>query len=143
MATKDIITEDMKSAMKSKNKVKTSVLRMILSEMKYAAAAKDASIELSEEDAIAVVKSYHKRLTKSLADYPEGEKQDQIKAEIEIVACYLPKMASEEEILAVIDEILKNHENPQFGQLMKEVIEKLSGNADGKLVSSLVKSRLS
>ena len=128
--------------MKAKDKLRTSVLRMLLSEMKYAAAASDASAELPEEDAIAVVKRYHKRLTKSLDDFPEGEKRDEVRAELKIVSDYLPQMASEEEIGSAIDEILQNEENPNFGQVMKMVMAKFAGNADGKLISSLVKSRL-
>ena len=110
--------------------------------MKYAAAATDASVELSDEDALAVIKRYHKRLTKSLVDFPEGEKQDEIKKEIEIITDYMPKMASKEEIEAAVDEILKGADAPQFGVVMKQVMERFGKSADGKTISAVVKQKL-
>jgi uncharacterized protein YqeY len=143
VSLKQNITDDIKTSMKARDKQKTSVLRMILSEMKYAAAATNAQDELSDEAAMKVIKSYHKRLTKSLPDFPDGDKKDAIKEEIHIVDQYMPKMASEEQVDAVIDELLQNSEDRQFGVLMKQVMAKLGDCADGKVISARLKQKLS
>ena len=64
------IQDDVKTAMKAREKEKVSVLRMILSELKYELAKMEAS-ELSDDQTIKICSTYHKRLDKSLADFPE------------------------------------------------------------------------
>jgi uncharacterized protein YqeY len=142
MALKDQINEDLKTAMKAKDKDKTSVLRMILSEIKYAQAAVNVHQDLPEGEVQTVVATYQKRLVKSLDDYPEGEKRTQIQCEIAIVEHYLPKKAGTEEVKRAIDEVLSATTDRNFGPLMKEVLAKLGGGGDGKVVSQLLKEKL-
>jgi uncharacterized protein YqeY len=145
MSLKNRINEDLKTAMKAKDKEKVSVLRMIVSEMKYAAAQVNVHQELSDEEVAKVVGSYHKKLTKSLDDYPEGEQRSQIKHEIEIVEGYLPKKASEAEVLEVIEKVLSQdqaNKDKNFGILMKSVMEILGASADGRMVSKLLKEKV-
>src|SRR4051812_4874627 len=120
--------------MKARDKDRTSVLRMILSEVKYAAAAVNIHAELGEDEVAKVVGVYYKRLDKSLADYPEGEKRAQIALEMKIVAEYLPQKATPEQTSAAIDAVLAGTSDRTFGPLMKEVLAKLGSGADGKLV---------
>ncbi len=142
MALKDQINEDLKNAMKAKDKEKTSVLRMILSEIKYAQAAVNVHQDLPEAEVQKVVATYHKRLVKSLDDYPEGEKKNQIQSEIAIVDQYLPKKAGADEVKRAIEEVLKSTSDRTFGPLMKEVLAKLGSGGDGKVVSQLLKEKL-
>ena len=142
MALKDRINEDLKAAMKAKDKERLSVLRMILSEIKYAQAAVNVHLDLPEPDVIKVVSTYQKRLTKSLDDYPEGEKRAQINAEIAIVDDYLPKKVGADEIKKAIDEVLQATSERAFGPLMKEVLARLGSGGDGKVVSQLLKDKL-
>src|SRR5437870_4040381 len=100
MNLKEKLSEDMKSAMKAKEQKKLMVLRMILSEIKYAQAATNAHTDLPEADVLKVVEGYAKKLEKGLGDFPEGEKKDEIRSEIDIVRAYLPKKASEAETRA-------------------------------------------
>lgn len=142
MSVKGRLTEDMKTAMKAHDKARLSVIRMILSEMKYAQAAIDIKKELSEEEALKVVTTYQKRLVKSLEEFPDEEKRAPIRAEIKVVDEYLPKKASEAETVAAIDQVMAGTADRTFGPLMKEVLAKLGAGADGKLVSQLLKARL-
>jgi len=142
MGLKDKIASDMKTAMKSKEKEKISVLRMVLSEIKYAQAAVSMSEELPEDAVLKVVNGYHKKLSKSLKDYPEGEQKKKIEEEIVIIEAYLPKKATEEEVGAAVDKLIQEGGDKPFGVLMKEVLAVFGTSADGGLVSKIIKSRL-
>jgi uncharacterized protein YqeY len=139
---KDQISDDLKNAMKAKDKDKTSVLRMILSEIKYAQAAVNVHQDLPEAEVQKVVATYHKRLVKSLDDYPEGERRTQIQSEIVIVDHYLPKKAGPDEVKKAIEEVLGSTADRNFGVLMKEVLSRLGSGGDGKIVSQLLKEKL-
>lgn len=142
MSLKERINEDLKTAMKSRDKDRTSVLRMILSEVKYAQAAVNIHQELPDDEVTKVVSTYFKRLEKSLSDYPEGERRTAIQSEMKIVEDYLPKKASADDTNKAIDQVLAGTADRTFGPLMKEVLARLGGGADGKLVSQLLKQRL-
>jgi hypothetical protein len=128
--------------MKAKDKVRLSVLRMILSEIKYAQASVNAQDKLPDAEVVKIAGTYHKRLTKSLADFPGGEKKQEIQNEIDIVGEYLPKKATPEEVEAAIDQIISTTDDKNFGVLMKAVLANLGSAADGKLVSQLLKKKL-
>ena len=128
--------------MKARDKERTSVLRMLLSEIKYTQAAVNVHAELPEAEVLKVVGLYHKRMLKSLDDYPEGEKRDQIRSELGIVDEYLPKRASRAEVELVVDEVLRGTEDREFGPLMKQVLARLGTAADGKIVSEVLRPRL-
>ena len=135
------IQDDVKTAMKAREKEKVSVLRMILSELKYELAKMEAS-ELSDDQTIKICSTYHKRLDKSLADFPEKEQQDKIKSEMLIVESYLPKKADEEEVSAYVESMLAETDEKNFGILMKKVMAHFGKAADGKTISKILKSKL-
>jgi uncharacterized protein YqeY len=139
---KERINEDLKTAMKARSKERTSVLRMVLSEIKYAQAAVNVHQELPDDEILKVITAYHKRLTKSLDDFPEGERRDAVRGELKIIEEYLPRKAGADEVRKVVDEILKGTSERAFGPLMKEVLTRLGGAGDGKLVSQILKDRL-
>ncbi len=142
MSLKERINEDLKTAMKARDKNRTSVLRMLLSEVKYAQAAVNVHQDLPEEEVVKVVSSYHKRLTKSIDDYPEGERRDAIRSEIKIVDDYLPKKAGADEVKKMVEQVISGTAERNFGILMKDVMGRLGGSGDGKLVSQILKERL-
>ena len=142
MSLQHQIAADMKTAMKSKEKEKISVLRMLLSEIKYAQAAVSMSEELPDSEVLKVVNGYHKKLTKSLKDYPEGEQKKKIEEEIIIIDAYLPKKATAEEVVAVVDKLIQEGGIKPFGVLMKEVLAVFGTSADGAVVSKILKDRL-
>ena len=142
MAIKDKMLRDMKEAMKAKDILSRSTLRMLLSEIKYAQSAVNMKVDLDDDAVEKVIATYHKRLQKSLADYPDGDQKEKIKKEIKIVENYLPKQLTAKEIEKVVDMILKTQTKKDFGPLMKECLAQLKGAADGKVVSTILKDKL-
>ncbi|NDE14749.1 hypothetical protein EBZ80_07460 [bacterium] len=142
MGTREKINEDLKTAMKARDQKTVSVLRMIMSEIKYAQSAVNIHQELDEAAIMKVVASYQKKLAKAAEEFPDAEKKAEIFAEIAIVEKYLPKKAGPEETARAIDAVLATTTERTFGVVMKQVLAHLGGGADGKLVSELLKKRL-
>ena len=142
MGTREKINEDLKTAMKARDQKTVSVLRMIMSEIKYAQSAVNIHQELDEAAIMKVVASYQKKLAKAAEEFPDAEKKAEIFAEIAIVEKYLPKKAGPEETARAIDAVLAATTDRTFGVVMKQVLAQLGGGADGKLVSELLKKRL-
>ena len=140
------INEDLKNALKSGDKFKLSVLRMLKSALQLEAINKKADLE--DEDVFTVLKRQLKQRNDSLCEFVrlgKNEAAEDLKKEIEIINSYLPEEASIEEIEKVIEEAFKEL-NPtsmkEMGMVMKYVTEHLK-NADMTKVSSIVKERLS
>jgi uncharacterized protein YqeY len=142
LSLKAKISEDLKNAMKAKDKERLSVLRMLLSEIKYTQAAVNINAELSDDEVVKIISVYHKRLTKAMDDYPEGERRDAIRSELVIVDEYLPKKASEADVIKAIEATMKATDDRNFGTLMKAVMNSLGSGGDGKVVSALLKAKL-
>ena len=142
MELKKQIMLDMKQAMKEGNSLKKTTLRMLLSEFQYAQTAHSKDYVLTEEEAFKVVKAYHKKLDKSLKDYPDGEQKKQIAEELSIVSSYLPKAPSKEQTEKIVNEVINTTEEKNFGKLMKSCLARLGSNADAKLVSEVIKEKL-
>jgi uncharacterized protein len=142
MSVREKIQNDLKTAMKAQDKMTTSVLRMMLSDIKYLQAEVGVARSLTPEEELKAVAGYHKKMLKSLEQFPEGDKADEMKKEIQIVEQYLPKKLSEQEVQKVVAEVVKNSTETNFGLVMKAVMAKLGGQADGKMVSELIKNQL-
>ena len=139
------INEDLKNSMKTGDKFKLSVLRMLKSALQNEAINKKQ--ELTDEDVIVVLKRQVKQRNDSLKEYEQLGKQDTVltlKQEIEIINVYLPEEATLEQINNIVDEAFDKF-NPssmkEMGMVMKYVTENLA-NADMTKVSSIVKERL-
>lgn len=140
------IANDLKAAMKSGDKFKLSVLRMLKSALQLESISKKH--ELSDDEVMSVVKKQVKTRKDSIEEfkkYNKTEEVEKLEQEIEILNTYLPEEMSEEEISKVIDEVF-NELNPtsmkEMGMVMKELNAKIT-NADMSLVSKMVKERLS
>lgn len=143
MSLLETITGDLKQAMRDKDKLKTSVLRMVLSEFKYAMTSENAKEELlSDNEATKILVGYHKRLEKSLKDYPEGDKKKQIHDELAILQPYMPKRMSEDDLSKLVDETLAGQDETNFGVLMKTILAKHGSQVDPGQLSRLLKERL-
>jgi uncharacterized protein YqeY len=147
MALKDQLDADLKSAMRDKDTVKLSVVRMLKSAVKY------REIELMKplDDAgvLQVIASEIKRHKDSVEQFRAGNRQDLVdkeEAEIVILQAWLPPQLTEAEVRAKVDEavVRLNAQGPKdMGAVMKALLPEVQGKADGKLVSELVKARLS
>ena len=139
------INEDLKESLKSGDKFKLSVLRMLKSALQLEQINKQK--ELTDDDVCSVLRKQVKQRNDSLNEFSRLGKEDVVNSlqqEIAIISTYLPQEATEEEINKVIDEAFENL-NPtsmkDMGGIMKYVTEHLK-NADMTKVSSKVKERL-
>ncbi len=142
----ELIANDLKNAMKSGDKFKLSVLRMLKSALQLDSISKKH--ELSDEEVLNVIKKQVKTRKDSIEEFKKYNKMEEVaklEQEIEILDAYLPEEMTEEEIKKVIDEVfedLKPTSMKEMGMVMKELNTKIT-NADMSLVSKLVKERLS
>ena len=139
------INTDLMNALKSGDKFKLSVLRMIKSALQLESI--NNKKELTDEVVISVLKRQVKQRNDSIKEYEElgkGEVVNDLKREIEIINEYLPEEASDEEVQKVVDDAFQEL-NPismkDMGKIMKFVTEHLV-NADMSKVSALVKNKL-
>jgi uncharacterized protein len=135
------LQEDMKAAMKSGQKERLSVIRMLISDVKNIDLAPK---KISEEEAVA---AYGKKLRKSVEEYEKlGKTAEvaQLKAELAVVEEYLPKKASAEETERLVEAFLA--ENPftekQMGQAMGIFMKKHGQQVDPGLANAAIKRRL-
>lgn len=142
MSTFQKISDDIKTAMKSGDHLRKNVLRMMLSDIKYAQAAINVHQQLDEQGVIKVITTYHKKLKKAYEDFPEGDKRKELLSEIAIVEEYLPKLMDVTEIAKVIDEIMASTSSRNFGELMKLTLSRLGSTAAPKDVSEILKKKI-
>ena len=141
------ILEDFKKAMKDKDVVRVATLSFLRSELKNVIIDKRQE-KLDDPDVIAVIRKQIKQRQDSIEQFEAGKRLDLVEKEtkeLEILKSYLPNALSEEKIKEIIDEIITSSalKGPQdMGKVMKELLPKLAGKADNKLVSELVKARL-
>ena len=141
------IGSDMIAAMKAKDKVRTTALRSLKSAVKYREI--DKKTELTEEDVIAVLSSTVKRHRDSIEQYQKAGRDDLVqieKLELEVALGYLPKQLEPEEIEKLVNEAIEESSASSpadIGKVMKAVMPKLKGRADGKIVKEIVARRLS
>ena len=144
--TKQIVA-DLTAAMKAQDANRTSTLRMVKAAMMNRQIEKGS--ELDDDDMQKLPRSLVKQRRDSIEQYEKAGRQelvDKEKAEIEVIETYLPQAASQEEIeQAVVAAIAETGASSMrdMGKVMKAVQAALAGkNADGKLVSEVVKSKL-
>ena len=107
----------------------------------------DQRKELSDQDIIAIIQKQIKEKKGALPEFEKGNRADlveQTKKEIEILMEYVPKELSEEEIKTIINENCEElgDKGANFGLVIKTVMSKVKGRADGSLVTKLVKEYL-
>jgi uncharacterized protein YqeY len=138
------LQSEMKECMKSGNKERLSVVRMLLNEVKNAQVNQPGGRDRlwSEAEIVALVASYHKNLVKTVAEFPV-DRQEPLKKEIAIVEDFLPRQMTLDEVKSFIKQELAQTTERNFGLLMKAMQPKLAGRADGKSISEALKASLS
>ena len=138
---KEQITQELKSAMKSRDSDKMRVLRMIKSSIKKFEV--DSMQEASDEDVLKIIAKEAKKVREAIDEYkdarPELAKEEE--KELKILLSYLPKQLTEDEVRNEIVKIVKevNATGPKdFGIVMKIAVSRLQGQADGKIINKLV-----
>ncbi len=148
MSKIDEVRSDMMAAMKAKDKDRKDTLSALLSALKNKAIDKRA--DLTAEEEVQVILKEIKQLKETMELTPEDRTDiiDECKARLLVLEEYAPKMMDESEIREVITGVLSDLgiESPSAkdkGRIMKELMPKVKGKADGKLVSEIVASFMS
>ena len=147
MSVFERINSDLVSAMKAGDKDRTVALRGLKSAIQYRKI--DKGSDLTDDEVIAVVSSTVKKHKDSIEQYDKAGRDDLVqeeKAQLEVALVYLPRQLEAEEIEKEVDEIIADvgASGPSdIGKVMKGIMPKLRGRADGKLVKEIVSRRLS
>lgn len=148
MLTQDI-AHDLTQAMKSREEPRLSTLRMLKAELQKLQADKGKGVEITDDDVHAVIRRLIKQRKDAAEQYKAGGAVDRAESElseIKILEPYLPKQIGDEEIDAMIAESAKEigASSPKdMGKLMKAVMSKAKGQADGSRVKERVTAFLS
>ena len=141
------ILEDLKNAMKSQDKKRLSVIRMV----KGAIQMEELNVkhELNDDEVIAIISKQIKSRKESILEFEKGGRDDlieQTKSEIVILEEYMPEQLSIDEVNKNIDEVfslVNPTSNSDMGRIMGELNKRLKGKTDMSTVSSIVKEKLS
>ena len=144
----DIISNDIKEAMKAKDKVALDTLRNIKKVLLEAKTAPGAGDTVSDDTAIKIIQKLVKQGKESAELYQSQNRpelaQEEL-AQVEVMTKYLPKQMSEDEVAAVLKEIIAQTgaAGPQdMGKVMGVATKQLAGKAEGKTISTIVKQLL-
>ena len=146
MSLKDRITQDVKDAMRAKDKPRLATLRLITAAIKQREV--DERIELDDTQVTLVLDKMVKQRRESIVQFEKAGRDDLIaieNSELEIITPYLPEQLGEDEINALIDAALEQtgaSSIKDMGKVMGQLKPQLQGKADMGAVSALIKARL-
>ncbi|MFC3745447.1 GatB/YqeY domain-containing protein [Paenibacillus sp. GCM10012306] len=146
MNLSDRLNEDMKQAMKSKDKFTLSTIRMVRSTIKYLEI--DLKRTLDDSEVLDILSREIKQRKDALQEFETAGRDElaaSTKAEIEIIIKYLPEQLSEEEIKVIVQQTIQEtgaSSKSEMGKLMSALMPKVKGRADGKLVNQVVQQFL-
>lgn len=146
MGLKEELLKELKSAMQEKDMIKKDTITMLRAAILQI--EKDTQKELSEEDMLTIVAKEVKKRRESLPEYEKAGRQDivdNLNKEISILEVYMPEQLSEDDIRKIVVETITEvgATSPKdMGKVMQGVRSKTAAQADGKLVSQIVKEEL-
>ena len=149
MGLQQQVMDQMKAAMKSKDKVALESLRAIKSALLLLQTETGNAVELSEDDEVKLVQKLVKQRKDSAAIYIEQGRQDLADpelAQIAVIEQFLPEQLSVEDVEKVVSQVIESTGATgmkDMGKVMGMVSKKLAGQADGKTISTIVKNKLS
>lgn len=147
MGLAERLDADLKQAMRDKDKIRLSTIRLIRTAIKNAEI--DQKRTLTDEDIMGVLNRELKQRRDSLQAFEDAARTDlvdQVKQEIAVLQDYLPAQLSEEEIRTIVVDTIAEvgaSAKKDMGKVMGALMPKLQGRADGKLVNQLVQQHLS
>lgn len=146
MSLLEQLTNDMKEAMKAKDKVTLGVVRMVKSSVSNEQIKLGHDLTADEE--LAVLSREMKQRVEELESYKDADREDlaeEIQGQIDVLKRYMPEQMSEEAVVAVVKETIAEvgaSSNADLGKVMGALMPKVKGKADGKLVNQTVQSLL-
>ncbi len=143
MSLKERLMDDLKVSMKEKDVVKKNAITMIRAAIKQIEV--DKRIELGDEEVSDIISKQLKEKKMAITEFEKGQRQDLIDLtndEINILLEYLPKQLSQEEVEAIVKDVISEGgytSMKDIGKIMKDVMPKIKGRADGNMVNQAVK----
>ena len=143
MSLKQVLLDDLKAAMKEKDNIKKNVITMVRAGILQI--EKDKKIELDDEGVLEVIAKAVKQRKDSIPDYERGDRPDlveNLKKEIEILMTYLPQQLSEDELDSIVAHTIYEvgaQSAKDMGRVMKALMPKVKGRADGSMVNNIVR----
>ncbi|WP_278902115.1 GatB/YqeY domain-containing protein [Dolosigranulum pigrum] len=147
MSVLDQLNQDMKAAMKAKDKAKLKTIRMLKASLQNEKLAKQD--DLTEQEELDILAREKKQRLDSLQEFKQAGRDDlvdEVEEELAIVAEYLPEPLSDNEVKEIVQSVIDsvNASGMQdMGKVMGAVMLKVKGRADGNFVSEVVKAKLS
>lgn len=150
MSLQTQITDDLKTAMKARDRERMGALRLLLASMKNAAvdAGRGPQGELSDDEVQRLVQSEVKRRREAAAAFRDGDREESAakeEYEAEVYGEYLPSQLDDDELEAIVDAAITEagaSDRSAMGTVMKSVMAEVGSRADGKRVSSMVGAKL-
>ncbi len=146
MSLNERLSDDMKQAMKSQDKFRLSVIRMIRSSIKNQEI--DQRRTLEDNEVLDIIGREIKQRKDSLQEFTKAGREDlaeNVAAEIDIISVYLPKQLTEEEVKEIVQQTIQEtgaSSKADMGKVMTTLMPKIRGRSDGKLVNQLVQQFL-
>jgi uncharacterized protein len=146
MDLKEKLSADYKEAMKARDKLRVSTIRLILAEVKNAEIAKRG--ELDEEELGAVIAREARRRREAIEEFGKGGRQDLVDKEtyeLSVIEAYLPQQLSPDEVRSLAEEAIREvgaGSPADIGKVMGKLMPQLKGRADGKQVNQMVREML-
>ena len=143
---KDELLQDLKEAVKNKDTLRKDTITMLRAAILQV--EKDSQKTLTDDEICAIVAKEVKKRKESVKEHEDAGRQDiadSLKQEVEILSKYLPEQLSQEEIVKLVEDAVKESgaASPRdMGKVMSILRPKTAGKADGKLVSDIVKEKL-
>lgn len=147
MSLLERLNEDMKQAMRNKEKEKLTVIRMIKASLQNEAIK--LGKDLTEDQELTVLSREVKQRKDSLHEFEKAGREDlveKIRTELQYVELYMPKQLSEEEVSKIVAETVAEtgaSSKADMGKVMVAIMPKVKGKADGSLINKLVQQHLS
>ncbi|WP_243386276.1 GatB/YqeY domain-containing protein [Bacillus kexueae] len=148
MSLLERLNQDMKQAMKNKEKDRLTVIRMVKASLQNEG-IKLGKSELTDEEELTVLSRELKQRKDSLQEFSNAGRSDlveKIQSEIDILNHYMPEQLSEEELLQIVQETIAEvnaSSKADMGKVMGAIMPKVKGKADGSLVNKIVLQQLS
>lgn len=146
MRISEKISDDLKTALKAGDKARISILRMVKAEIKNREIEKRS--ELTDEEIQSVLRSFVKKANESIEQFAKAGREElalKERDELSVLQAYLPQQLQESEIRDIIRAVIAEvgaTGTKDLGRVMKAVMARTSGKADGKMVNNLVKEIL-
>lgn len=142
---KNRLNDDLKSAMKSKDTLRLSVIRLVKKYIQELETSVGHNGEATDAEIMKIINKLVKQGKDSAEQYKSAgriELYDEEMLQVVVLEEYLPKQMSEDEISVEIDKVMTETGSTNMGVLMKELNSRLAGRADGKTISRILKTKL-